>query len=367
MSDLRLPPIQPYHPTTFQERGVLVPFTTPLLGGTRARPSEKFGLDLVIPNPSGGPGVYILSWTSIDALCRPTIHDRQLSERIATIPSVAPSTIRRVAREVAAEGLAGEEARLAALNASDTDKNDRTVTNFLLLMQLIQQVGLFRDAGPSDPDMETRARLTVARIAPRVGRSPDWIATALEALGDVFAPIGVAGQPTQSRVPRLIAMLRRTCADLTIWSRLQQQADHVGYVDMICAVAEHTLAIAETGIAQTQAMTANLPDLLMKWARDPDTIIRLAARPEWLLDGWDQICHIWDEAKDDAACRAALIEIALLVPVLPREARDWADLELEGDPKARLRRTIPLNEDWRTGGKVFELIARNERILAATC
>ena len=29
-----------------------------------------------------------------------------------------------------------------------------------------------------------------------------------------------------------------------------------------------------------------------------------------------------------------------------------------------LRRSVPLNEDWRTGAIVFELIARNEHLLA---
>ena len=33
--------LQPYHPTTFLERGVAVLFTTPMLAGTRARPMER--------------------------------------------------------------------------------------------------------------------------------------------------------------------------------------------------------------------------------------------------------------------------------------------------------------------------------------
>jgi hypothetical protein len=76
---------------------------------------------------------------------------------------------------------------------------------------------------------------------------------------------------------------------------------------------------------------------------------------------------LWRFAKDDAERRAALVEIAQLVPVLPREVREWTDLFLEADISLRLRRMIPLNEDWRTGATVFELIARNEQLRAATC
>ena len=367
MPDLRLPPIQAYHPTTFQERGVSIPFTTPLLGGTRARPGDKAGLELVIPNPSGGPGVYIMGWNAIPALCRPTLHDRQLSERIAAMPNVVPSAIRRVAREVAAEGLAGEEAMQAALAAADAEKNDRTVTNFLLLMALVDQVALFKDAPQGVPDMETRARLTVAHIAPNIGRSADWVATALESLGDTMAAVGVTGQPTPSRVSRLIDLLHDTCASLAAWSRNQKDADQATYVEMINTSASHTLTLARDTTARSRGLTQNLTELLRGWAADSDSIVRLAARPEWLLDGWEQICLIWRCAQDDASRRAALIEIAQLVPVMPQEACHWSDIVIELDVAARLRRTVPANEDWRTGAIVFDLIARNENIRAAAC
>jgi hypothetical protein len=367
VSNLSLPPIQAYHPTTFQERGVLIPFTTPLLGGTRARPGEKAGLELVIPNPSGGPGVYIMDWSAISDLCRPTLHDRQLSERIAAIPNVVPSAIRRVAREVAAEGLAGEEAMQAALATADAEKQDRTVTNFLLLMALVDQVALFKDAPKGVPDMETRARLTVARIAPGIGRSADWVATALESLGDAMAALGVAGQPTLSRVPRLIDLLGDTCASLGAWSRNQKDADQASYVEMINTTASHTLALARDTTDRGRGLTKNLTELLRRWAADSDSGVRLAARPEWLLDGWEQICLIWRCARDDASRRAALIEIAQLVPIIPLEAFHWSDIVIELDVATRVRRNIPLNEDWRTGAIVFDLIARNESIRAAAC
>lgn len=368
MSEFQLPPIQAYHPTTFQERGVLIPFTTPLLEGTRARPGDKSGLELVIPNPSGGPGVYILGWNAIPAICRPTLHDRQLSERIAAIPNITPSTIRRVARSVAAEGLAGEDAMEAALAAGETEKNDRTVTNFLLLMALVDQVALFKGASGSDePDLETRARASVARIAPRLGRSPDWIASALESLGDVLAPVGFPGQPNPPRVTRSMSMLRETCADLAAWSRSQKAEDQSAYVEMICTAADHSLLLVDEAVAQARQLSANLTELLQRWGNDAGAVVRFATRPEWLLDGWEQICLIWRCAQDVPARRSALAEIAPLVPVLPKEARDWSKIALDVEAVGRWRRTIPLNEDWRTGVTVFDLVARNEYIRAATC
>lgn len=370
MSQPQLPPVQPYHPTTFLERGVAVPFTTPLLGGTRARPAEKQGLELVIPNPSGGRGVYIMPWTSIGSLCRPTLHDKVFSTRIGTLRSVTPATIRRIAREIAAEGLAGEEAMEAARVAEDADKGDRLMTNFLLLMTLIEQSNVIPASAapgtrPDALDQEERARLTVAWAAPRVGQSTAWTASALEALADVMTNIGMKTSGVTGRVPRLIALLERTRAEIAEWSRTQSEEDQASYAHMICRVADVTLSLSGTLLTRAHALTEDMLALLRVWAGDPDSVLRLVGRPEWLLDGWEKICLIWNHAADDAARRAALVEIAEHVPVLPKEVNEWCQMISEGSESARFRRLIRLNEDWRTGATVFDLIARNEHFRAA--
>jgi hypothetical protein len=372
VSEKSLPPVLPYHPTTFVERGVAVPFTTPLLAGTRARPAEKQGVELVIPNPAGGRGVYIMAWTSISSLCCPTLHDRQLNERIATLTTVTPSIIRRVAREVAAEGLAGEEAIDAARKAAEHDRGDRLVANYLLLMALVGQVNvtLASDKSPRAPDpaqTQERARIAVNIIAPRLGRSAHWVAAALEGIGDAMASIGIDVNSTTSRVPRLLKLLQDCLREVADWSRAQQSDDQASYAEMICSVADCTLTLAQSTLLQARTLTNDVVGLLRSWAIDPDRVVRLAGRPEWLLDGWEQICLLWSFADDDGARRGALVEMVQLLPVLPREAREWTDLVLETEISVRLRRLIPLNEDWRSGATVFDLIARNEHIRALTC
>lgn len=366
MIKTQLPPIQSYHPTTFLERGVAVPFTTPLLGGTRARPAVKPGLELVIPNPSGGRGVYVLTWPGISSLCQPTLHDKIFNKRIAGLESITPATIRRIGREVAAEGLAGEEAMEAARQASGHDKDDGLVTNYLLLMNLIEQVNVVPAAGAAVLDREARARLTVAWVAPRIGQSAAWTATALESLAAVFGGIGVSAAAPPARLPRLHSLLRATRDDIAGWSRTLPHDDHEPISRMIRDVAGVTLSLSETLLAHAKSMTANMIDLLHAWSNDAGLVAHVAARPEWLLDGWEQICLIWNFAVDDAGRRAALVEIAGLVPVLPREVNDWCDTVPDATNTLRFRRTVRLNEDWRTGATVMDLIARNEHFRAVT-
>src|SRR5207253_8622990 len=87
--------------------GVAVPFTTPLLTGARARPAQRGRAELIVPNPSGGRGVYVLPWSGVRELCRPTVHDTRLNEMVAALPSVTPSAIRAAARQIAAQGQIG--------------------------------------------------------------------------------------------------------------------------------------------------------------------------------------------------------------------------------------------------------------------
>jgi len=368
-----LPPIKPYHPTTFLERGAVVPFTTPLLVGTRARPADKQSLELIIPNPSGTRGAYIMAWTGITSFCSPTLHDRVFNERIAELDSVTPTTIRRVARAVAAEGLAGEEAREAAQQAVSSDQEDQVVMNYRLLMALVKQVSqAFPDwsgvQGSDELGPEEQARHTVDWISPRLGRPRDWTAAALEDLADVMASMGDGSAGPTGRVPRLVSMLRKARRDIANWGKTLTTETEIACVEMVCVTTDFTVSLVDSMLAKALALTGDVIKLLQTWSTDPNTVTKIVTRPDWLLDGWEQICQVWNHAGNEADRRMALAEITGLVPIIPKEASDWSDSLSDANASLHLRRLIPLNEDWRTGtSMVFKQIARNEHFRATAC
>ena len=197
-----------------------------------------------------------------------------------------------------------------------------------------------------------------------LGQPPDAIAEALEALAEVLCGIGVHNQSPPARIPRLLSTLRDMCEDVAGWSR-RNGSEAVGvYADMVSTVANVTVPCAETTLRDAQAISADVVGLLRRWSNEPQHITRLAARPEWVLDGWEQICLFWTNATDDAERRAALVEMAQLVPVLPREASEWVGGQIEVDRPVSFRLAVRLNEDWRTGATVFDQIARNEHLRA---
>ncbi len=362
-TEVSLPLVQSFHPATFLERGVALPFTTPALANTRGRPGERGGFEMIVPNPSGGRGVYIIGWDGVRQFCRPTVHDTRLAARLAVLPAVTPGEIRRIERELLAEGLAGREAQQAAAAAAAADGQDRLVANFRLLLALVQQVEPEAQAGAaSGAEIEMRARRSLARIAPRLGRSTEAIATILEELATRFASTGLPGQAPPARIPRLLAVLRAVQLETAQWSRQRGNEDG-GQAGFIAAGAELTITCAGHALEVAQGLTGDMVDLLRAWSADPSDIAGRLARPEWLLDGWEPITLLWRCAATDAERVAALGEMAALVPVLPRETAAWMGMEVDTEALTRIRRSVQLNQDWRTG-QIFERIARNEHIRA---
>src|ERR1700754_1223148 len=180
-------------------------------------------------------------------------------------------------------------------------------------------------------EVQRRAQLTVSTIAPRLNRSTNWVASALESIADAMAGVGINVSSASSRLSRLMELLRGCSTEIAAWSSAQQSDDQAAYCEMMCAVADFTLELAEATLDKARALTGDVVALLRSWSNDPGTTLQLAGRAEWLLDGWEPICLIWRMAEDDAARRAALVEMAQLIPVLPRKVREWSDLFLESD------------------------------------
>ena len=363
-----MPLLQAYHPTTFLERGVAMPLTTPLLAGTRARPSDRGGVELVVPNPSGGRGVYILPWDGVRELCKPTVHDTRLHQKIAALRGVTPELIREAAREVAAEGLAGREALAAACSTAETDQQDRTVTNFLLLMAMVEQVQA-AGATTQTPDrsklheLEARVKRTIADLAPQIGWPAESIASGLEELAGIFMGVGVGAFIDQARIPRALEQLCTLRAETASWAQ-ENDGDSGNLAGMTTMAASLTITCARATLANAHDMTRDVAGLIRDFGQNPDVIGARVARSDWLLDGWEQICLLWRSATDPAERRAVLDEIALMVPMIPKEAADWVDTPVDSDGPNRFRKTVTLNVDWRTGSTVFDRIGRNERLRA---
>ncbi|MGE0221691.1 MAG: hypothetical protein AB7F35_09280 [Acetobacteraceae bacterium] len=368
MSTINLPLTEAYHPAGFVERGVTVPFTTPQLEGARIRPAQRTGTEFIIPNLSGGRGVYILDWGGVRQLCTPTVHDTLLHRRIAHLPSMTPGAVRQAARELAAEGMAGRDAATAARTAIEREQNEQVLASFLLLMMLVEQLeptGLPISAAMArTPALQTRADLIVSRFAPDIGVDSNAIADALEAIGRTYAPVGLDSWGWTPRLPALLDRMRRLHTRL-VEGEQAGDADTRGATRASLAASTDTyIRCGEILLREARAPLSDVVALLRTWHHSPATIHTAIKRPDWVLDGWDRICVLAE--LDLAAVQQpdSIAELARMVPSLPREALDWVRTGLSPQALEPAQRGRGVNDAWRRGGASFGLIARNEQLRA---
>jgi hypothetical protein len=357
-----------HHPRTFQSRGVAAPFTTPLLAGTRVRASERSGIELVVPNPSGGRGVYVLQGPGVRALCSPTMHDTILIERLSRLPLIDPARMRDAALDIAREGYAGVDAAAAAEIAWEADRSQFRLARFLLLVGLIGQVEP-TERMPAwrterTPMFERRAKRVLHRIAQSLGQPSDRIADVLAEVAGAFAPVGVPHHDLTARIPRLIARLEAARADLSQWLT----ADPANDVGGLGRIAAATMEVVRDGSAavldDARAALADPAALLGRWMADPARTLEMATRGDWMLDGWEQVCLLWLTAGSTAVRRAALLEMAQVLPVMPLEVTGWIVGPIPREALDPGWRVITQTDGWRRGVAALALIQRNETLRA---
>lgn len=355
--------IEFFLPTTFLERGVVVPFTTPQLNGARVRPGERKQLELIIPNPSGGRGVYVVPLAGVQDYCSLTLSDRRLAEAITRVRGVTPSTIRHISREVAGEGFAGRGAIAAAEQAKQDEDFAKLQANFDLLIKLVRQTEVSGEetipAEKARPiDLEVRGRRAVGRVAAKLGFTHDGAVAALEQLANVFQAVGIQHC---SRIPQELETL--TSVKLEVLKYSDTASDTMAsQAQLIVAAADLTIMLATATVADARALADNMRTLLRDWFVDPSPTMFLLARPDWLLDGWNRICALWRSANSPDS---AVAEIVALVPVIPREAEAWLSHRVgyQIDIPQFRRSVVRLLEDWRTGVTIADLVARNKSLL----
>ena len=388
MSDTPLPQLKTYMPSTFAERGVLVPFTTPSLSGARVRSQKQAGVEVVLPRPSGAVGFYVVPLPSLGHLRDATVHDRRLARRLETLAEVTPATIRRIARDVAFEGLAGREAQVAAQAALQRDQDARALTSFLLLLALwerVQPQGIdLAGLTALDNAQLTAARRAVIAHASQHCLPADKLPLYLEEAGAIFGGVGVYRSNHCSRVLTLLDGLKRAHEEIAAFSRARPHGTgEVG--GLVAEVAGATVTCTAIALRDARSATQDVVALMQQWPGNRILLAQIAERPEWVLDGWQPICQLWNAAETDAERVAALDEIAMLVPVLPKETGEWVRVTIraeslftyrstvlvredwrvtdDGPARPRGSRTVQRNEDWRTSSAI-DFVVRNEHLRA---
>ena len=339
-----MPLIQSYRPRSFRERGVAPPFTTRLLLGARLRQSHEASgiLEVVVPNPSGGRGVYILPWASIGVLGRPTMHDvilgRTLCECIAdTGGKLSPHLLADAVSQTALQGLAGPLAAQAAADAVQAGLASMQETRLRLLVGVTRRIegdrpGLVPIAEDTRENIEQRGRNAVSQIAGEIGQSPQRLMDAIEAMAAQFADIGLGEMRASARLPRLVQAMREMQHDLVAWVQAEaggsgaNPADETREANAVARSAELVARIAEFLLTQARDAMTEPVAALRRFAEPKSEANADIERVFWLLDGWEGIGRLWRSSPSIMPRNLALADMARSLPPLPDEAESWLGL-----------------------------------------
>ena len=358
-----------FAPSTFAQRGVAVDFTTPLLVQSRIRQSDGERVELILPNLAGGKGSYILAWRSLVQFATVTLHDHALYDAVLSIERMDPATVRTATLSVAAKGLAGRDAMRRAQTLLAQEKEEALLTNFLLVVDLLKLAGISAQelmAGRAGEDTEARMKRAIFQVARTLQISPEILYQRIEVLTRSTFTVGLPWAPTPGRLRRLLGDLDAFAESLTQWqSRDVTAAAEVGR--FAAAVALHTTSLARVTMGESDKLIRNVLSIMRNWERDAKIISAQMSRLAWLLDGWSYIVALWISVENEPheRQRDTILEMARLIPVMPREISEWTDSGLDQESKSIQRKWVRLNQDWRTGRNLQDMVARNEVLKGA--
>ncbi len=356
-----------FAPSTFEERGAAVAFTTPVLAQTRVRQDSRGQLEVLVPNLSAGRGVYVVPWKGLPLAFPMTIHDRMLQDLIQQGGGCSPEDIRKAVLEVACCGLAGPAAAAAAEAALKDEEEQRLLINFQLITEVMRTVGLesadILRAGLASEEGQRLTRRYMTRAAHSLSIEPTGLYGRVAELAACLEPIGLAASPRPARLRRLMRDLQGFRDSLADWTA-DNPSEAVPIAGFCVEVADHTLAQARAVVEQIDQAVTAFEALLRQWDARRALLRRAAARLSWLLDGWSFLIATWAEAQARSRHEQdrAVHELFRVLPLLPRE-EDRADQALAADRvMAANRRSVRAYVDWRSGQLDMDLVMRIEAI-----
>lgn len=361
-----------FQPTTFRERGVRLPLTSPVLAGACLRASARNEPELVLPNPDGGDGFFVWPWRDLREVCRVSIHDVQLlgcittGSQILPMTPILPVTVARAAHKVAASGIAGRAAMDAARSGAAVDEEMARAATGFMLESLARHCQTQACPVPAEPDGEAASVSPLRRLmAALYGRPANDVVRAIEELSVAISAIGFGEQAEQARVPRLLAAVE--ALHETVTARLADMKGTRASCAEFMSTASGLIARgAQRWLAEARTRFSRPVGLLSAYLADPEPTTHWLQRADWLLNGWCGPCVRRLAATNGQDWMRDLEEMVALVPMLPREAEAWlTPLSAE---ESRIFRSRParLRVERRSHGDSQMLIAHEESLRAAS-
>jgi hypothetical protein len=343
----------------------MLPFTTPDLAFSRVRRSDNGRLEILVSGFSGSRCIYVFPWDQLVSIMRLTLHDRALQAEISLTDSITPMKMRIAGHRVARTGLAGADAAVAAGEALARRAQDVEVTRAAALSRLIE-AGLAPGGGCSRFETWNAVRkhkslmLAVGTLSAETGLPPDICLVRIKELSDVLAPVGFGNSDNE------LGYLRR------VFNRVSDikesvSAANIGAAGMLVAqTAGTTLRLATTIFTSLDIHFDRVAPVLSDWEGTMTSIRGKVDRLGWLLDGWVEVCEMWQAASADRynIDFKKIGQIMRTIPLVPKGECERTMVSTVDHQSTVRNKIVQELQDWRTGDFDYEVVHRMETIKA---
>lgn len=352
-------------PSTFEERGTTIPFTTPELAYCRLRRGSRGTLEILVNGFSGGRCTYVFPWTSIPQVVRLSLHDKALHAEISYSDATTPDKIRMAAYRVARTGLGGPELIEQANKSLEREATEKLASSFFLMLRVIEATGVNTDRAAlaliniHSPEGRTMVKQAFRRLGETIGITPEACHQRILELSEIVQPIGFEIEGQRGRLRQLLNRLSRFRDEVI-------RADSGGTTRTLAEVAQLTMRIGNSILSEVDRDIANIVRFVAEWDFRITSTRQNMERLSWLLDGWGQVCDLWDGADGDRTLgrHQRITEIMRIIPVVPRSESQTRIHVEPADFQRRQNRIVQQNEDWRTGQVDSEMSARMGKLQA---
>jgi hypothetical protein len=357
-------------PATFEERGAIVPFTTPMLSLSRVRPDARERLVLMMPAFGSEQGsAFVAPWRNVPDLAKLSIHDRALHQEISLMEATTPERMRAAALKIARTGLAGPAAADAARRATETDRLRLGEIHKNLVRSLLSEfdpadtgLGVLDQPGEG---WRAKVRPLLGKVGQAWGIEFNDLQSRIDLLSLLMVPVGlkVATRPGRLRILR--DRFPRFQAAMVEWAEFEP-TDLAALGTFAAAIAGGTLTLADNMLAPLDRSLRDIPLVIRDWAKLIKPIAQHVTRLGWLLDGWDFIFAFWDDVETAPIeeQREAIIRLLRVLPLVPRNEMESDEEELNRRHQQLQERQPQSNADWRTNRQEIDLASRIEEAKA---
>ena len=126
--------------------------------------------------------------------------------------------------------------------------------------------------------------------------------------------------------------------------------------------------MAERMIGEIDREIRNLPAFFAGWETTIARLRHSMDRLAWLLDGWLDVCELWQAAMADRQNidHRRIAEIMRIIPLVPKGECETTVRATMDNLSGVRHRIVQQLQDWRTGEVDYEIVSRIEAIKART-